>query len=60
MAYKEGIKEGDIITKIDGIEINKMSELREYIYQKKPGDEAIITIVRDNRAKSIKLKLGKK
>ena len=60
VAYKENIKEGDIITKIDDIELNKMSELREYIYQKKPGEEVRLTLIRDNKVKTISLKLGKK
>ena len=34
--YNSGILVGDIITKIDGIKINKMSELRKYIYSKNP------------------------
>jgi len=54
------IKIGDIITKIDNISINKMSELRNYIYTKKPGDEIILNVLRNRREYSIKIKLGKK
>ena len=36
---KTELKVGDIIISIDGIEIDEMIELREYIYSKKPGDE---------------------
>ena len=32
---KSGLKIGDIITKIDNEEINKMSDLRKNIYRKK-------------------------
>ena len=46
-ANKAGVKEGDIITKIDNIELNKMSELREYIYTKSPNDEVTLTIRRN-------------
>lgn len=35
---KADIKIGDIITAIDGNTINRMSELRNYIYQKEPGN----------------------
>ena len=45
-AYNSGLKEGDIITKIDGIELNKMSELRSYIYTKNVGDIVNLTISR--------------
>ena len=33
--YNSGIISGDIITKIDGQELNKMSDLRKYIYSKR-------------------------
>ena len=60
VAYKAGVKEGDIITKIDNIELNKMSELREYIYTKNPNDEVNLVILRDNKTINITVKLGKK
>ena len=55
-----GLKVGDIITKVDNISINKMSELRSYIYTKKPGDEVSLTILRNKREKIVKVKLGKR
>ena len=55
-----GLKVGDIITKIDNISINKMSELRNYIYTKKVGDEVSLTILRNKKERFIKIKLGKK
>ena len=54
------LKIGDIITKIDGTEINKMSELRSYIYTKKPKDEVILTINRNKKEQEITITLGKK
>ena len=57
---KAGIKVGDIITKIDSTEINKMTELRTYIYQKKPNDVVTLTIIRNNREYSIQVSLGRK
>jgi serine protease Do len=42
-AHKAGIKEGCIITQVDGIEINTMMQLRCYIYSKKPGDVINVT-----------------
>lgn len=59
-SYNSGLKEGDVITKIDDIAINKMSELRIYIYTKKVGDEVKLTILRNNREYNIQIKLGKK
>ena len=47
-----GLKEGDIITKIDGKTINKMAELQEVINNKKPGDKATITWLRNKKEMS--------
>ncbi len=55
-----GLKIGDIITKIDDSEISKMSELREYIYTKKPKDTITLTIKRGNKEYEIEVILGKK
>lgn len=59
-SYNSGLKTGDIITKIDETTINKMSELRSYIYTKKAGDEVRVTILRNNREKVISIKLGRR
>ena len=59
-AYKENLKIGDIITKIDELELNKMSDLRTYIYTKKPGDEVSLTITRDGKEQNINVLLAKK
>ena len=59
-SYNSGLKEGDIITKIDDITINKMSELRSYIYTKKVGDTVNLTVLRKNREYNIQITLRKK
>ena len=46
---KEDVKIGDIITKIDDTEINKMNDLKKYIYNKKPGDLVQLSIQRNGR-----------
>ena len=58
-AYYSGIKIGDIITKIDNIEINKLSKLREYIYTKEPGDTVLLTIQRNQKEMQVEVKLGR-
>lgn len=40
---------GDIIEKIDGVEITTMNGLKEYIYQKNIGDTVILTVKRNNK-----------
>lgn len=57
---KTNMKIGDVITKIDGNEVNKMSELREYIYKKKPGDKVTVTYLRNNKEYNIDIILSKK
>lgn len=59
-AQTAGIKEGDIITQIDGVKLNKMSELRKYIYTKSPGDEVTLTVQRKGITSFVKVVLGKK
>lgn len=41
---KKGIKVGDVITHIDNNEVNKMIEIREYIYTKNPGDKVFLKL----------------
>ena len=55
-----GLKIGDIIIKIDGKELNKMSDLREYIYTKKPGDGVVLSIIRNRKQIELKINLVKK
>jgi len=57
---KTNIKTGDIITKIDGNEVNRMSELRHYIYIKKPGNTVTLTINRNNKEYNIDIILKKR
>lgn len=59
-ATRSGLKVGDIITKIDDYTINKMSELRNYIYTKAPGDTVVLTINRNKRDYTISINLGKR
>lgn len=56
---KTNIKIGDIITKIDGNTINRMSELRSYIYTKTPGDKVTLTIIRNSKEYQIDVNLSK-
>lgn len=56
---KTNIRIGDIITKIDGNIINRMSELRSYIYTKAPGDKVTLTIMRNNKEYQIDVNLSK-
>ena len=59
-ASKTELKEGDIITSIDGKEINTMNELREYIYAKKTNDIVVLQVSRGKVNKTISGVLRKK
>ena len=59
-ARDTGLKIGDLITKIDEQTVNKMSELREYIYTKAPNEEVVLTVLRNNKQMEIRLTLGKR
>ncbi|MEF3079253.1 S1C family serine protease [Winogradskyella poriferorum] len=58
-AEKAGIKSGDIIKKIDNVEINKFSDLAGYLKTKSPNDEVIVTIVRDGNEEIVPVTLLK-
>ena len=53
-----GLEEGDVITKVDGKPIVKMSELQEMITAKRPGDKITLTYLRNKKKieKTITLK----
>ncbi len=55
-----GVQVGDIIEKIDGVELNKINDLRRYIYTKNIGDEVTLTIFRNKQEIEITVKLTKK
>jgi serine protease Do len=57
-AEAAGLKEGDVITKVNDTEINKPEDLSEIIRKQKPGDEVTINYLRDGKKKSAKAKLG--
>jgi len=47
-AFKAGLKDGDIIFKINNIEINEKNNLSSVIQRFKPGDEIVLRIQRGN------------
>ncbi len=59
-AKDSDLKVGDVILKIDGQEVNKMSELRKTIYQKKPNEEVTLTINRSGKESEVKIILGRR
>ncbi len=48
-AEKAGIKNGDIITAVDGKSITSMSDITKHIEDKKAGEKIELTVFRDNK-----------
>ncbi|RLZ12680.1 Do family serine endopeptidase [Faecalibacter macacae] len=56
-AIDAGIKNGDIITRIDGKSINTFSNLSFQIGSKRPGDKVNVTVLRDGKERDFTLTL---
>nr|MCR5691232.1 PDZ domain-containing protein [Eubacterium sp.] len=63
-AYKAGIKEGDIITKIDGISVKTIDEVKEKVNNTKVGTTITVTLQRSDdgeyKEKEVKVTLKSK
>ena len=59
-AEKAGLQKGDIIVQLDDKKINGFAELTAYINTKRPNDVVQVRIVRDEKEKTIQVKLCKK
>jgi S1-C subfamily serine protease len=55
-AEKAGLKEGDVILKINGVTVNTVAKLQEEVGKKRPGDKISIT-VRNNKGEEEKKEL---
>lgn len=58
-AAKYGINEKDILLEVDGVTLERMCDLRCYIYSKKPGDEIVFKVLRNKTKMEITVKLLK-
>lgn len=56
-AKEAGIKEGDIITKVEGRIINNVTQLQEQIGKYRPGDKIELSVLRDNKVKQLNVTL---
>lgn len=57
-AFKSSLKKGDIIIKINKAKINDIASLKYELYKYKTDDQIEITILRNGREKTTKIKLG--
>ena len=58
-AEQAGIKSGDIIKKIDNINIRKFSDLRGYLDTKRPNDIVTVSLLRNGAQKEVQVTLLK-
>lgn len=58
-AADSGLKDGDIITKINGEKISTASQFKYELYKHSVGDTIEVTYVRDKKENTIKVKLSK-
>src|SRR5690606_34239249 len=56
-AKEAGLKEGDIVTKLDGRIITSSSDLQERIYRLRPGDKVKLTYKRDGKERDVTVTL---
>ena len=56
-ALAAGIKEGDIITAINGKKVKTMNELQEIIVRFRPGDKVSVTLLRNKKEKTFDVEL---
>ncbi len=56
-AEKAGIKQGDVLTRINGNEVNTVTQLLESVRQYRPGDEVKIQVVRNGYSENYKVRL---
>lgn len=54
-ADKAGIKEGDVLTAIDGVKMGSGSAVQEKVNSFHPGDKAKITLMRDGKEKTVQV-----
>jgi serine protease Do len=57
-ADKAGVKEGDVITKVNGTDINERNSLASLLGTHQPGDTVKLSINRSGKTQTIDVKLG--
>ena len=56
-ADKAGIENGDVIIALDDKPVNNVAQLQERVAIKRPGDEVVVTFMRDGKKRVVKAKL---
>ena len=56
-AQDAGVQIGDVITKIQDVSVNSVSELQEQISRYRPGDKVMVSLVRNNKEMNLPVML---
>jgi Do/DeqQ family serine protease len=56
-AAEAGLKEGDIITKVEGKPVNQSAQLREIVGSRRPGDKVAVEVQRGKEVKTYQVQL---
>ena len=56
-ASNSGLKEGDIILSIDGVKLNTMNDLKEFVFSKKDGDIVSLEVSSGKVVKNVNITL---
>ena len=59
-AGKAGIKEGDIITEIDGKKVNSADEITKIVRENKDNNSMMMKLTRDGKTHNIEVKIPRK
>lgn len=59
-AALSGIEPGDVITKVDNREVKNVPELQEQVSRFRPGDEVLVSLIRDGKTRDISVTLRNK
>jgi serine protease Do len=57
-AAAAGIRQEDVIVSIDGVPVDRTSQLQLLIAQKRPGDEVTVAFYRDRQLRELRIRLG--
>lgn len=57
-AAAAGLRQEDVIVTIDGVDVERTSQLQLLIAQKRPGDEVAVGYYRDRQLREVRIRLG--
>ena len=58
MAYRAGLRRGDIIMQVDDVRIAQGGDLRRALRARSPGTEVTLTVQRSSRRRAVRVRLA--